>query len=96
MPKHREAAILFLLTTVYLLCGLRYFPDQPQKTAVSTIIHLLMTAPFIIGSLLMINSLVRKTSGEKLAANKLARFYLTGGIVIEFFIGLYNYLQISA
>jgi len=96
MVKHQEKIALALLVAVYLLCGFRYFPDQPGKTLFITTRHFLTTAPFIIGSLIIIISLVKKVAGKTLSAVKTARLYLTMGIVLEFFLGIYNYLKINA
>ena len=94
MAKYKDPFILAILFVVYLLCGIRYFPEQPQKTLYNTALHLLTIAPFIIGSLLIINSLIKRAAGEKLSVVKIARIYLAIGITIEFFLGIYNYLKI--
>ena len=95
MEKIGEKISLALMTAVYLLCGLRYFPGQPAKTFISTGLHLLTVAPFLVGTLLICSSLYKKTGGDHIGWPKMARIYLTMGIIVEFFLGLYNYLDIN-
>jgi hypothetical protein len=95
MKKLGEKISLVIMTAVYLLCSLRYFPGQPAATMTDTALHLLTVAPFLIGTILIGSSLYRKTTGENISWPKLARIYLTLGIIVEFFLGLYNYLSIN-
>ena len=95
MEKIGEKISLFIMTTVYLLCGLRYFPDQPAATVINTGLHLLTVAPFLIGTILICSSFYRKTAGEPIGWQRMARIYLTMGIIVEFFLGLYHYLDIN-
>ena len=86
---------LALMTAVYLLCGLRYFPGQPTTTFISTGMHLLTVAPFLVGTILICSSFYKKTAGDTVSWQKMIRIYLTMGIIVEFFLGLYNYLDIN-
>ena len=95
MAKYKDPLVLITLSAIYLVCGIRYFPEQINKTAYSTLMHLLTVAPFIIGSLLIINSFVKKAAGESLSVSRIARIYLAIGITIEFFLGIYNYLKMQ-
>jgi hypothetical protein len=95
MEKIGEKISLVIMTTVYLLCSLRYFPDQPAATMTNTTLHLLTVAPFLIGTIMICSSLYRKTTGETISWPRMARIYLTLGIIVEFFLGLYNYLNIN-
>lgn len=95
MQKTGEKISLAILTVVYLVCSLRYFPGQLTTTLISTATHLLTVAPFLIGAILLFNSFYRRQTGERPSAVKILRICLTLGIIIEFFIGLFNYLEIN-
>ena len=95
MQKVGEKISLAILTLVYLLCSLRSFPNQPTATLLNTATHLLTVAPFLIGAILLFNSFYQRQAGEKPTPVKMLRLALTLGIVIEFFIGIYNYLEIN-
>ena len=90
--KVRLQILNIILSLIYLLCIFRYLPDRPMASMVQTATHLLTVAPFLIGALLLFNSFYKKQAGDKPAPSKLIRVGLTLGIVIEFFIGLFNYL----
>jgi hypothetical protein len=93
MQKVGEKISLAILTLVYLLCSLRYFPNQPAATLLNTATHLLTVAPFLIGAILLFNSFYQRQTGEKPTPVKMLRLGLTLGIIIEFFIGIYIYLE---
>lgn len=95
MTKLGEKISLAVLTFVYLLCSLRYFPGRPLHSLVETATHLLTVAPFLAGAILLYNSFHRRQSGEKAPLPIILRIGLSLGIVIEFFIGLYRYLEIN-
>jgi len=95
MKTHREKISLTILILVYLLCSLRYFPDQPAATMINTATHLLTVAPFLLGAILLFNSFFQKQTGERPPLAKMLRMGLTMGITIEFFIGIFNYLEIN-
>jgi hypothetical protein len=95
MEKIGEKISLVIMTAVYLLCSLRYFPEQPAATMTDTALHLLTVAPFLIGTILIGLSFYRKTTGETISWPRIARIYLTLGIIVEFFLGLYDYLNIN-
>ncbi len=95
MKKVGEKISLVILTLVYLLCSLRYFPGQPTASLLTTATHLLTVAPFLIGALLLFNSFYQRQAGERPTPVKMLRLALTQGITIEFFIGIYNYLEIN-
>jgi hypothetical protein len=95
MRKVGEKISLVILALVYLLCSLRYFPNQPAASLLNTATHLLTVAPFLIGALLLFNSFYQRQAGERPAPVKMLRLGLTLGILIEFFIGIYNYLEIN-
>ncbi len=95
MEKIGEKISLVIMTAVYLLCSLRYFPGQPAATMINTGMHLLTVAPFLVGTILIGSSFYRKTTEETISWPRIARIYLTLGIIVEFFLGLYNYLNIN-
>jgi hypothetical protein len=95
MRKVGEKISLTIMTLVYLLCSLRYFPEQPATSLFNTFTHLLTVAPFLIGALLLFNSFYQRQAGERPTPAKMLRIALTLGITIEFFIGIFNYLKIN-
>lgn len=95
MKNLGEKISLAILTLVYLLCSLRYFPNQPLASLINTAIHLLTVAPFLIGAILLYNSFYQRQAGERPTPSKMLRLALTLGIIIEVFIGLFNYLEIN-
>ena len=95
MAKTREILSLTVLTAVYLLCSTRYFPGRPADSVLATLTELLTVAPFLLGGTLIGRSLFHRLSGEQLPWSKLLRIYLTLGLTVEFFLGLYHYLKIN-
>ncbi len=91
--KHKEIISLTILTVIYLVCIVRYFPGRPFDSLTKTMWHLLGVAPYSIGITVIIVSSLQKINGVRPAWNSIARIYLTLGLVIEFFCGLYNYLE---
>lgn len=90
-PVKRYLA-LFVLFLVYLLCALRYYPGRPLDTFWATLEHLLASVPFSLGGTLLFVPLFTKTAGCRPPMNVVVRLFLTIGICIEFFFGLYHYL----
>ncbi len=93
--KGKEILYLILLSVIYLFCILRYFPDQPMNSLRATGVHLLNVSPYVIGLTIVITSMLNKISGERLAWDRVIRIYLTLGLIVEFFYGLYNYLDMA-
>ena len=89
MKEYLALSGLFL---VYLLCAIRYFPGRPLDTLLATLEHLLSSVPFALGFTLVFVSLFTKTAGSRPSIIFTARLFLTIGIIIEFFFGLYHYL----
>jgi hypothetical protein len=83
---------LLCLSLVYLLCATRYFPGRPVDTLLATVEHLLASVPFALGLTLVFVPLFTKTAGRRPSMLFLARLFLTIGICLEFFYGLYHYL----
>ena len=89
----KEKVTLFLLIFVYLLVCVRYFPNRPMDTLSATMSHLLDSVPYIIALTVVVVSVMQKVMGEKLPKNRIARIYLTFGLIAEFFFGMYHYLN---
>ncbi len=95
MGKIREPLTLAILTAFYLLCSLRYFPGRPTESLVATLQELLTVAPFLMGGTLIARATFHRLNGGQLPWSKLLRIYLTMGLTVEFFLGLYHYLNIN-
>ncbi|MBC8316586.1 MAG: inner-membrane translocator [Desulfobulbaceae bacterium] len=89
--KTREKIILAVLCAIYLLVSLRYFPGRPVDTIIETLRHLLSSIPIAIGMTIISVSVLQKIVGEKLPYDRIARIYLTFGLIAEFFYALYDY-----
>ena len=95
MGKFREPLILASLTAIYLLCSLRYFPDRGGETLLATLTEVLTVAPFLLGTTLIARNLCHRFGSANLPWSRLLRIYLTLGLIVEFFLGIYHYLQIN-
>jgi hypothetical protein len=95
MGKTRENLTLLLLALFYLLFSTRYFPGRPADSLLATARQLLILAPFLIGATLLARVFFHRLTGEYLGWSRLARIYLTLGLIGEFFLGLYNYLALN-
>ena len=82
---------LGLVICVYLLFNLRYSPASLFVTVKSTLVQLLMTAPFVVGLTILVVSFMQRSSGERLPWDRIARIYCTLGIIIGFFYALNEY-----
>ncbi|MCK5227976.1 MAG: inner-membrane translocator [Desulfobulbaceae bacterium] len=92
MKTVKEKITLVVLIVIYLLCSMRYFPGRSVDTLIETLKHILSVAPYNIGVTLLAVTVYRKLLGERLPWDRVARIFLTAGIVLEFFFGLYHYL----
>ena len=95
MKQLQEKAALLVMTAVYLLCVVRYFPGRLQDSLVATGMHLLSAAPFAIGGTILIVAVLQRMGNGRLPWNRVLRIFLTLGITFEFFFGLYHYLAIN-
>ena len=95
MRKIREPLTLAILIAFYLLCSLRYFPDRPTESLLATLRELLTVAPFLLGGVLIARATFHRLSGAHLPWPQLLRIYLSLGLTVEFFIGLYHYLNVN-
>ena len=94
MKNFKERCTLVLLTLVYLLCVVRYYPGRLQDSLLATAEHLLTVAPFSIGATILIVSVLQRLGEGRLPWDRVARVFLGLGITFEFFFGLYHYLAI--
>lgn len=92
MKKGREIIAISVMGLVYAVFSVRYFPGRPVATLTETSRHLLSTIPFVLGLALVSLSVFKRLTGERPSFFFSARIFLTIGIFIEFFYGLYMYL----
>ena len=95
MKNFKEKASLVLLTVVYMVLSLRYYPGNISKTSVETILELLSVAPLAGGATILIVSFLQRTSGEKVPWDRSLRLFLTVGVMAEFIFGVYHYLSVN-
>lgn len=95
MRNIREPLTLAGITAFYLLCSLRYFPGRPGESVLATLTELLIVAPFLVGGTLIAKGFLPRVGGASPAWPQLLRIYLTMGLIVEFFLGLYHYLNIN-
>ena len=91
----KEKISLTLLVAAYLLVTIRYFPGRPADTLTATMGHLLDSVPYIIAVTILTVSIMQKVVGAKLPHNRIARIYLTFGLIAEFFFGIYHYVSVA-
>ena len=85
-----------MLTAFYLLCSLRYYPGQAARTLLETALQILTIAPLPAGATMLLVGFLQKSAGERMPWDRVARIYLTLGVIIEFFFGLYDYLTVMS
>jgi len=83
-----------VLGAIYLLCAVRYYPGRFIDTLMATVEHLLTSLPFALGLTLVVISVFARLSGQRPPRLFTVRLFLTFGIIIEFFFGLYHYLSV--
>lgn len=91
--KTKEKVSLFLLIAVYLLVTVRYFPGRPSDTISATLRHLLESVPYIIALTIIVVSVLQKVLGSKLPPDRIARIYLTFGLLAELIFGIHHYIN---
>jgi hypothetical protein len=89
----KDIVVSFALGGIYLLFAVRYFPGRPLDTLITTLEHLLVSLSFSFGCTLLIISIVAKATGSRPSGFFIVRLFLTIGIIVEFFFGLYHYLS---
>lgn len=91
--KTKEKISLLLLTSLYLLMTISFVPGSVVGTLNATLGHLMVTLPYTIGLTIIAVSLVQKIVGQKLLPDRIARIYLTIGLLAEFFYAIYHYAE---
>lgn len=92
----KEKISLTGLVLFYLLCAVRYIPGDLGMTLYHTAKSFLTLAPFAVALTIVMVTVMQKIVGEKLAWDRILRFYLWFAIIIEIFAGVYNYLAPAA
>ena len=80
-----------LVICVYVLFNLRYTPESLVTTIRSTLVQLLVTAPFVVGLTILVVSFMQRSTGARLPWDRITRIYCTLGIIIGFFYALSEY-----
>jgi len=91
MSTIKKNISLGLVICIYLLFNLRYAPESPVTTVKSTLVQLLVTAPFVMGLTILVVSFMQRSTGERLPRDRIVRIYCTLGIIIGFFYALSEY-----
>jgi len=91
MSAIKKKISLGLVICGYLLFNLRYAPESLGTTVKSTLMQLLMTAPFVVGLTILVVSFMQRSTGERLPWDRIVRIYCTLGIIIGFFYALNEY-----
>lgn len=92
--KNKNMVSLIVLLGVYLLCSLRYFPDNALKTVVETLLQIITVAPLPGGATLILVNFLQRSAEQKMPWDRMVRIYLTIGVMVEFIFGVHNYLKV--
>ncbi len=95
MKKINESATLAIITMVYILLSVRYFPGQFLKTLTWTTLQILTVAPLTVGGTIIVVVIIQKSMGAKIPRDRIIRIFLTLGIIVELLYGLYNYVGVK-
>ena len=91
MSAIKKNVSLSLVICAYLLFNLRFTPESLAVTVKSTLVQILMTAPFVVGLTILVVSFMQRSTGERLPWDRIVRIYCTLGIIIGFFYALNEY-----
>ena len=91
MSTIKKNISLGLVICAYLLFNFRYDPESLGSTIKSTLIQVLMTAPFVVGLTILVVSFMQRATGDRLPWDRIVRIYCTLGIIIGFFYDLSEY-----
>lgn len=92
MKEKSNVLPLLLLAGVYFGCSTRYFPGNGMKTAVETLLQIVTIAPLPGGATLLLVNFLQRSVGQKMPWDRIARIYLTLGVVVEILFGVHDYL----
>lgn len=70
-----------------------YVPGQLVGTLKATLAHIMVTIPYTVGLTIFAVSIMQKIVGQKLLPDRVARIYLTVGLMAEFVYAIYHYSQ---
>lgn len=87
----KEWGMLLILTALYLVAVLRYFPGDFPATLHATLVHLAAAVPFT-GGLTFLTVAFLGRGEQRPPRTTILRLYIMFGIMAEFFLGLYDYL----
>lgn len=93
--KLKESISLGIISLVYLICSIRYYPGNIPKTLLESIMQILAVAPLTIGGTFVIVSLLQRSMGAKIPWDRILRIFLTIGIIVEFIYGIYNHVVVT-
>ena len=91
MSAIKKNISLGLVIFFYLLFNLRLSTESLVTTIKSTLVQLLMTAPFVVGLTILVVTFMQRSTGARLPWDRVARIYCTMGIIIGFFYALSEY-----
>jgi hypothetical protein len=92
MKEKNTILPLLILAGVYFVCSLRYFPGNAIKTVVETVLQIVTIAPIPGGATLVLVGFLQRSADQKMPWDRIARIYLTLGVVVEILFGIQNYL----
>jgi len=92
MKEMKNVLSLLFLMGFYLACSMRYFPGNILKTAVETALQIVTIAPLPGGATLVLVNFLQRSAGQKMPWDRMARIYLTLGVMVEILFGIHDYL----
>ena len=87
----RNIVSLLALAVIYVVFSLRYFPGNIVKTAVETLLQVVSIAPLPGGATLILVHFLQRGADQKMPWDRIARIYLTLGVMLELLLGFYDY-----
>lgn len=91
MKELKKSLSLLVMAGVYGLFSLRYFPGNAMKTLLETLLQIVSLAPLPGGATILLVSFLQRSAGQKMPWDRIVRIYLTLGIMLEMFLGFYDY-----
>lgn len=91
MKEVKKILPLLALAGVYLVFSLRYFPGNAAKTAMETALQVVSVAPMPGGATILLVNFLQRSAGQKVPWDRVARIYLTLAVMLEIFLGFYDY-----
>lgn len=88
----RQGLGLAILAGLYLLANVRWFPGRAAESLSATALHLLQSAPFILGLTIFVVSILQKAAKQTLPWPRRIRLFLIFGLLYEFIFALHHYL----